>query len=73
MRFGEHNEHNKLHGKGVYINSSGNITIGYFDDGDDAPGNNIIIKNDGEFYLGETFFKDGRIGLRGTIYCTDGT
>ena len=32
-KFGEMNQHNKLHGRGIYIDSSGNISIAFWNDG----------------------------------------
>ena len=72
--FGEHNEANELHGKGIEINSfNGSIHIGYYNNGDDAPGNFIYIYYDGDVNVGEWYMKDGKKCYRGTEYRTDGT
>ena len=40
QNFGEHNENDKLHGKGIRIFPDGYIYIGYYNDGSDlVPGN----------------------------------
>jgi len=59
LAFGEFNEHNKLHGKGISIDSSGSIEIGYWNNGADAPGNFITIWSGGVFSVGEYYLKDG--------------
>ena len=51
---GEMNSDNKLHGRGIDIDSDGNIYIGYFDNGSwYAPGKNIEIHGNGGFLVGE--------------------
>ena len=52
---GELNSDNKLHGRGILITLFGYIRIGYFNKGEDAPGNYITIsnvKNGDEFHVG---------------------
>ena len=56
---GELNIDNKLHGKGIYIYSNGYIRIQYFNNGHDAIGKYIQIWDDGRFFLGEIYMKDG--------------
>ena len=74
--FGEHIEQdelgkmlgsaNNLHGKGIYIDYSGYVGIGYFDNGDDAPGNYIIIQRDGNnLDVGELYMKNGEDAQKG--------
>ena len=49
---GEHNSDNKINGRGIFIRPDGTIFVRYFNDGAAAPGNEIIIYDDGEFYVG---------------------
>ena len=69
---GELNSDNKLHGKGIYFYSGGEIGIGYYNNGVGAPGNYLTIYSDGEFKVGECYLKDGEKCVRGTRYLTDG-
>jgi len=71
--FGEHNDNDKLHGRGIYICSDGFIHIRYWDDGEYAPGNNLYIDSDGSVSVGELYLKDGKRCYRGTCYRTDGS
>ena len=71
--FGELNEKNIPHGRGIYIFSSGRVYIGYFNNGDDAPGNFINISDNSEFEVSKRYLdEDGRLRLRGTTYDADG-
>ncbi len=70
---GERNSENKLHGRGIKIYSFGRIHIGYWNNGEHAPGNFIWIDSDGEYRVGEMYFKDGKMCWRGTVYKEDGT
>ncbi len=45
--FGEVNENNRLHGRGIDIVNIGIIHIGYYENGYDGTGNYIHIDNDG--------------------------
>ncbi len=72
-RFGELNEDNELHGRGIYISNYGSIVIGYWENDDSSTGNYINIYSNGEFKVGERYFKDGRICDRGTRYFRDGS
>lgn len=71
--FGELNEKNELHGRGIKIYFDG-IDIGYFDKGEYAPGNYIVIGPDGEFDVGK-FYTDagGLLKCNRTQYNTNGT
>ena len=70
--FGEVNADNKLNGRGILINPSGFIEIGYFDNGGYAPGNYLWIRSDklvvGEFYKDQT----GKLKFKRTRYYNDG-
>ncbi len=72
-QFGEVNEDNRLHGRGIDIWSSGAICIGYFENDLQSTGNYIVILNYGRFDVGEKYKKEGGRGNRGTQYNTDGT
>ena len=56
---GEMNSENKLRGRGVRIYPGGDISIQYWNNGDDAPGNYIYICSDGSFEVGERYMKYG--------------
>ena len=86
--YGEHNSVNKLNGKGirfgynddVYDSRIRNLTIGYWEMGERAPGAYIHILGShdslelDEFYLGEIDIKDGeRYYKRCTKYKRDGS
>ncbi len=71
--FGEVNENNILHGRGIRIWNDGTIFIGYGEDGRLCTGNEITIYPDGWFDVGETYIKDGKKWKRFTRYMTDGT
>ncbi len=73
LSFGELNENNKLHGRGIEICSNDAICIGYQENDKWITGHYIQIESDGEFYVGEYYWKDGRRRNRSTIYYTDGT
>ncbi len=65
--FGEINEDNVLHGRGIDINWTG-IWFGYFEDGELSTGNYILIWSDGEFEVGKVYIKDGERRVRGSQY-----
>jgi hypothetical protein len=71
--FGEFNEKNKLHGRGIRIDSYGDIFIGYFNKGWRAPGNFILIYKDGDVDVCEHYLKGGENRARGTRYMANGT
>ncbi len=50
--YGELDEHNNLHGRGIFIFNDGRILIGFVDNGE-WTGNYIKIYNDGWFQVGE--------------------
>ena len=58
IQFGELNERNNLHGRGILITKLGTIRIGFYSDGKSAPGNYLSIWNNGDIYLGECYVKD---------------
>ena len=73
QRIGELNSDNKLHGRGINIDTNGNIYIGYWNNGVwRAPGNFIRIF-EGGLLVGERYLKDGELCRRGTEYKNDGT
>ena len=49
---GERNSNNKLHGRGIHINEYGLVNVGYFHDGEIAPGNFIYFSSNGKFRVG---------------------
>ena len=49
---GERNSNNKLHGRGIHINEYGLVNVGYFNDGEIAPGNYIYFSSNGKFRVG---------------------
>jgi hypothetical protein len=57
--FGEVNENNELHGRGIRIWNDGTIHIGYFEDGYDSTDNYIWIDSSGGFAVGYVYYKDG--------------
>jgi len=57
--FGEVNEDNKFHGKGIDIWFNSHTFIGNFNNGKWAPGNYLEINSKGEFHVGEYYMKDG--------------
>ena len=67
------NSYNKLHGRGIRITPDGFIVIGYWNDGDGAPGNNLYIYSWGDVQVGEFYLKKGERWERGTQYNTNGT
>ena len=71
--FGEFNENNEPHGRGIYIFSDGDIYIQYWNNGRSAPGNYLDIRNDGVVEVGEYYLRDGELRSRGTTYMVDGT
>ena len=70
--FGERNEHNKPHGRGIGIYSTYFIRIGYFNNGGWAPGNYLTIWSDGQLDVGECYLKDGKKWDKGTLYEVNG-
>ncbi len=73
FEFGEMNANNNLHGRGICIYPDGYIHIGYWNNGDLAPGKYIHIFSKGKFDVGELYLKDGKSCWRGTNYKVDGT
>ncbi len=72
-QFGEVNENNELHGRGIRIDNDGDaIQIGYFKNRQLSTGKYIRIYSDGEFRVGEYYMKEGKKRDRYTKYCTDG-
>ncbi len=71
--FGEVDENNKLHGRGIQIWSDGPILIGLWENGVRSTGNCIYIRSSGHFRVGETYIKDELRWMRCTEYRTDGT
>ena len=69
---GELNEDGNLHDRGMHIDNSGNIHIGYFDNLNDAPGNFILILSDGKIDVGACFLGDGGTERRFNRYKIDG-
>ncbi len=53
--FGEVNENNMLHGRGIRLSNDGFIKIGYFEDGRLSTGHYIYIFSHGEFFVGELY------------------
>ncbi len=71
--FGEVDENNRLHGRGIRIyNNAGNIYIGYYERGHLSTGNYIRIWRNGRFEVRERYRKDGKIWNRGTLYYKNG-
>ena len=58
--FGEiDSQNNKPHGRGIWIDKYGWISIQRWKDGSSAPGNYIAIDYDGDFRIGEIISADG--------------
>ncbi len=70
--FGDVNEDNDLHGRGIQI-WNGGIHFGYYENGRDSTGHYIEINSVGWFNVGECYMKDERRWWRGTKYKTDDT
>ncbi len=70
--FGEHNEENNLHGRGIIILPNCHIDIGFYNNSDYAPGNYIEIFSDGDVDVGEIYLKDGKRWNKCTRYFSDG-
>ena len=74
--FGESNEDNIPHGRGIEIWNDGLIEIGYWKNGFHT-GNCIRIFSDGEFQVVEYYEEDEEDGVaervKGKMYMTDGT
>ncbi len=71
--FGELNEDNRPQGRGIEINTTGFIIIGYYENGYGSPGNYIQIWSGRIFEVGERYIKEGKLWRRGTRYNRDGT
>ncbi len=71
--FGELNEDNSLHGRGLRIWTNGQCQIGYFEDNFWSIGNYILILPNNDFRVGENYLNDKAIRWRGTYYKWDGT
>jgi hypothetical protein len=71
--YGEVNADGKEHGRGIHILNSGNIYIGYWENGGLSTGNYILIFSNGDFVVGEIYIKDGGRRNRWTQYNTDGS
>ena len=65
---------NRINGPGIQFRDN-NINIGYFKNGDLAPGNHIYIIGDGEtFKVSQCYIdKKGETNWKGTEYFPDGT
>ena len=60
-------------GRGLHFMSK-IIVIGYWSDGDQAPGNYIGMGSDGQFWVGEIYIdSNGNQAARGTNYKPNGT
>ncbi len=70
--FGEFNNDNKLHGRGIEIWNDGFIVLGYHEIGRWSTGNYIRISKDGWFTVGKKYIKDGLTWKRGTEYYKHG-
>ena len=66
--FAEHKGDNEVTGRYISIYHPSFIRIGYYEDDYVAAGNYIDIYNDGEFHVGEYYFKDGKKWNRGIRY-----
>ncbi len=66
--FGELNENNILHGRGIKIWNIGAICLGYQENGEWTTGNSIYIFSDGSFRVGDVYFEDGVRRERGIQY-----
>jgi hypothetical protein len=71
--FGELNENNKAHGRGIRFYKYGGITIGYGEDGRWSTDYYIDIYQHGLFEVGEWYMKDGKKRIRYTRFYPDGT
>ena len=73
--FGEHDENNKLDGRGIQIWDFSSITIGYWKNGGLSIGNYIIIFGEGKLTInvGELYVKKGYNKHRGIQYKKDGS
>jgi hypothetical protein len=72
IEFGEVNEKNRLHGRGIGIWNDGFIGIGYFENGKLSTGKYITIFYTGSFKVGECYMKDRERWFRYTQYKTNG-
>lgn len=72
---GEVDEQGRLNGIGMQFKKKDkDIYIGKFKKGSySTPGKYIIIDYDGEFHLGNSFWKNGAVKSKWTSYCTDGS
>ena len=72
--FGEHSNENKLKGKGIKVWSDGSISIGCWNNEEDASGDYIEIHSWGGFDVAESYLdQQGERKFRGTQFNTDGT
>ena len=71
--YGELNENDKPHGRGIRILNDGYIHIGYFEKDMESTGNYITIYSDCRFEVGEFYFKDRVKWERGKCYFGAGT
>ncbi len=60
-------------GSGICISSTGDIRIGYFNNGVPAPGTYITFGNGGDTRVGDCYVKNGNCRVRGTEYKANGT
>ena len=66
--YGELNENDKPHGRGILILNADDIRIAYYENGKISTGKYIHIHSDGCFTVGEIYFEDGDRWKRGIIY-----
>ena len=67
-------KNNKPHGRGILIVPSVQTTIGYWQNGNPADGNYVIIYSGGDFEVAEWYkHKTGKVKKRTTRYKVDGT
>lgn len=72
--YGEHNDENLIHGRGVKINNYGHINIGYFKNDHVAVGPYIYIGMFGYFSVGKRWFDNNGVRkCEETTYKADGT
>jgi hypothetical protein len=68
LQFGELDENNYMHGRGIELRKNGDILIGFFENGGWSTGHYICIYSDGRFLVGEKYLKDDVKWDRGTEY-----
>ena len=74
--FGELDESNEPHGRGIFIYNDGGIRIGYWWNDSWGTGGHIYTDKNGYFEVSEVYEKEEgkrKKGWRGTLYSTDGT